>query len=305
VGKEGGKRQASKKKEGLPRKQTKDTGLRSLKTKRAAGHATPGPAIHRVNKTIHAFIDHCPHAIILLDLSGNVIEWNPAAGKTFGWSKAEVLGKPNPIVPEEKQDEYRKLRGRVEEGRSYTAQKLRRRRKDGTAVCINMSSALIYDEKGNKLGTMGIAEDITERMQSEKNAQILAELVDASPASITVHDFEGNFLYANQMTYDLHGFTREEFLAKKLSEIDVPETAERIAQRLKEIRERGRAEFEVSHYRQDGSTFPLKVSTKVFRWNDRKVVLSVASDISERQSIEKQLRENQNFLETIIETAPT
>jgi PAS domain S-box-containing protein len=296
VSRESGKGGKPKTVRSLPAARSKGKGGKLPQTKETTKRRSTDPAIQGVNQTIHAFIEHCPHAIILLDLNGKVIEWNPAAERTFGWSKAEVIGKPNPIVPEDKQDEYRDLRRQVEDGRPYSGKKLLRRKKDGTAVNINMSSALIYDEKGNKLGTMGIAEDITERIKAEKNTRILAKLVDASPASITVHDFDGNFLYANQMTYDLHGYTREEFLARNLRDIDVPETAQRIAQRMKEIKENGKAEFEVFHYRKDGSTFPLRVSTKVIKWNNRRVVLSVASDVSERLEVEEALKRREKQL---------
>ncbi len=283
----------------------KDNKGRGKVTKPIPARKRADSALQRVNRTMRAFFRNCPQAIILLDLNGKVIEWNPAAEHIFGWSKKEVLGKPNPIIPEDKQGEYLKLRSQVEEGRPYAGKKLRRKRKDGTLIYINMSSALIYDEKGKKLAMMGIAEDVTERIATEENNQILAELVDASPASITVHDFEGNFLYANKMTFDLHGFTREEFLSRNLRDIDVPESAERIAQRMKELDERREASFEVFHYRKDGSKFPLAVSAKVGTWNNRRVILSVASDITEKKMAEDATRENEQILQTMIDSAPT
>ncbi len=32
----------------------------------------------------------------------NVLEWNPAAERIFGWSEQEILGRPHPILPESK-----------------------------------------------------------------------------------------------------------------------------------------------------------------------------------------------------------
>ncbi|MBI5205845.1 MAG: PAS domain S-box protein [Nitrospirae bacterium] len=254
---------------------------------------------------INALIENSPMAIIMLDMNGRVIEWNPAAERIFGWAKKEIMGKPNPIVPEDKQDEYAALRHQVEEGKPYSGRNLLRKRKDGTLIYINISSALLYDEKGSKIGLVGIAEDITERIKSDENRRIFTELIDASPASITVHDFEGNFLYANQKTLDLHGFTKEELLSKNLHEIDVPASKELIAQRMNELREKGEAFFEVAHYRKDSTTFPLRVYAKTALWNDCKVILSVASDITELKMAENKLTESQKFMEMIIEAAPT
>ncbi|MFA4828013.1 MAG: PAS domain S-box protein [Thermodesulfovibrionales bacterium] len=254
---------------------------------------------------MNALTENSPMAIIVFDMNGNVIEWNPAAEHIFGWTKEEIIGKPNPIVPEDKQDEYISLKGQVEEGKPYSGKNLLRKRKDGTLIYINISSALLCDEKGSKIGLVGIAEDITERIKSDENRRIFTELIDASPASITAHDFEGNFLYANQKTFDLHGFTKEEFLSKNLREIDVPASKELIAQRMKELREKGEAFFEVAHYRKDGTKFPLRVSAKTGLWNDREVIMSIASDITEHKKADEALSESRKFLETIIETAPT
>ena len=52
----------------------------------------------------------------------------------------------------------------------------------------------------------------SERKQADEILQILAELVNIAPASITVHDFDGRLLYANQKTFDLHGYSERNFL---------------------------------------------------------------------------------------------
>jgi hypothetical protein len=44
----------------------------------------------------------------------------------------------------------------------------------------------------------------SEHKQADEMLQILIELVNIAPASITVHDFDGHFLYASQKTFGLH-----------------------------------------------------------------------------------------------------
>lgn len=134
---------------------------------------------------MNALIENSPMAIIVFDMNGNVIEWNPAAEHIFGWTKEEIIGKPNPIVPEDKQDEYISLKGQVEEGKPYSGKNLLRKRKDGTPVYINMSSALLYDEKGNKIGLVGIAEDITEHKKADEalseSRKFLETIIETAP----------------------------------------------------------------------------------------------------------------------------
>ncbi len=109
----------------------------------------------------------------------------------------------------------------------------------------------------------------------------LATVVEMSPAAITVHDFEGNVLYANQKTLALHGYSREEFLRLNLRDIDVRPATALIPSRLDEIRERGEFTVEVEHYRKDRTKIPLLVTIKQGTWDGQNVILSTAIDITQ------------------------
>ncbi|NIW38241.1 MAG: PAS domain S-box protein, partial [Gemmatimonadetes bacterium] len=74
-------------------------------------------ALQRTNQTLRALIEASPLAILALDTHRNVLTWNAAAERIFGWSEAEILNRPlPPIVPKEQQEEFRRLHGRVLRG---------------------------------------------------------------------------------------------------------------------------------------------------------------------------------------------
>ncbi len=125
-----------------------------------------------LQETIHALqavVQASPVPIMALDPDGNVIMWNPAAERVFGWSEAEVLGRFNPLVSEEKKAEHDALRARVLRGESFTDVEVRRRKKDGSPVDISLSTAPLRNAQGDIIGAVAVMTDITERKRMEES----------------------------------------------------------------------------------------------------------------------------------------
>ena len=162
-----------------------------------------------------------------------------------------------------------------------------------STLLADFSIKPVFDSHGNIRLLIPEARDITESRKAGELVRVLARMSDDAPASITIHDFEGNFLYANEETLRLHGYTREEFFAKNLHEIDLPESEHLIAERIRQIRKKGEVDFDAQHFRRDGSTIPLQVNVKIMEWGGREVMLSIATDISERKRAEGVLRESE------------
>jgi PAS domain S-box-containing protein len=126
-----------------------------------------GEALQEAHESFRALIQASPVAIGALDLDGNVTMWNPAAERIFGWCESEVLGRPLPIVPAEKQEEFRALRQRVLQGEALAGVEVRRQRKDGSPIDIGVWAAPLRDAHNRTTGVMSMMADITERKQAE------------------------------------------------------------------------------------------------------------------------------------------
>jgi PAS domain S-box-containing protein len=122
-------------------------------------------ALRDARDRLDAIIDASPLAIIALDDQGLVKTWNRAATNLFGWSPEEMLDRPLPTIPEDRQDEYEALKAGYRVGQSVTELETKRRRKDGSLVDVVLSVAPIADPEGRPVGSIGVMADITQRKQ--------------------------------------------------------------------------------------------------------------------------------------------
>jgi len=136
--------------------------------------------------------------------------------------------------------------------------------------------------------------------RKEERIALLGRLLDAAPASITIHDAEGRFLYANRRTFSLHGYSEDEFMSLNLHEVDVPESEALVAERIRRVAEEGEATFEVEHRRKDGSVVPLEVTVQAADWNGNFAMLSIARDITERVRSDREIRRSEARLSSLL-----
>ena len=95
---------------------------------------------------MRGIIDALPFATVVVDSAGNVEWWNKTAEQIFGWKSSEVMGRPNPIVPRDRQDEFRAFQELVLNGRTVRAKSLRQR-KDG--ALIEVKAAMVPLRNGS------------------------------------------------------------------------------------------------------------------------------------------------------------
>ena len=121
-----------------------------------------------VNRRLQAVIDASPLAIIRVDLEDNVVNWNRAAERIFGWKQDEVLTRPLPQIPDEASSPFRELLA-GEDGRApLVGHETRRRRKDGKMVDLRVWTAPLRSAAGGIRGNIAIVADFTEQVQLEQ-----------------------------------------------------------------------------------------------------------------------------------------
>jgi PAS domain S-box-containing protein len=151
--------------------------------------------LREYHQKLEALIHASPLSIFVLDPEGRILLWNPASESTFGWSAEEVLGRVLPIVPEDKEEEFWNNLRRGLAGDSLKGVELRRRKKDGAPIDINVYTSPLYDSQGQVTGLMVVDADVTERKRADELIKLnesrleallqLNQMTDASLSEIT------------------------------------------------------------------------------------------------------------------------
>jgi PAS domain S-box-containing protein len=164
---------------------------------------------------------------------------------------------------------------------------------NGTIQWIHDRGVLIRNEHGKAHRAHGIAEDITERKRAEQALTLFRSLIDHTNDTIEVIDPEtGRFLDVNEQACRAHGYTREEYLALTVSEIDPLIGARPWEETMEEVRRSASLIIESQHRRKDGSVFPVEINANYISL-DRDYHVAVVRDTTERKRAEEALRQTQ------------
>lgn len=120
-------------------------------------------------KRLAAIVEGSHDAIIAKDLNGIVTSWNSAAERTFGYTAAEMIGRPSSILfPPDRLDEEELILARVQRGVHVKPYETTRRRKDGTLLEVSLSISPIRDGDGRIVGASKIVRDISAQKTAER-----------------------------------------------------------------------------------------------------------------------------------------
>ena len=128
--------------------------------------------IKEAHDFLNNIIQSSPNAIVTSDMKGNILLWNSGAEEALGYKAEAVIGKKNirMIYPDGMAKKVMKLMRGPEYGgagilRSYPISHIRQ---DGNIIDGNLSGAIIYDDNGKEVASVGIFVDLQERLSMER-----------------------------------------------------------------------------------------------------------------------------------------
>ncbi|WP_411966299.1 PAS domain S-box protein [Haloferax sp. YSMS24] len=151
-----------------------------------------------------------PVPILAVTPDERVTRWNEAATDIFGWSKAEVLGKPLPTVSTDRQIEIKRLlRQSISEG-GISNVEVELKNREGAVREFLLSTALIRDESGAVSELVGVLVDTTEQKQRERRLREYEMAIDQAGHAIYLTTKTGEITYVNPAFEQITGYSRSE-----------------------------------------------------------------------------------------------
>ena len=247
----------------------------------------------------HSILEHAYDAIMISDFEGNLLEVNKKAEELLGCTREELLGTNfSKLHPEEELGRVMPAFREMVEGKTHSLLDTKVLRKDGKTIPVDITGGAIGYRA--RQVAQAIFRDITERkLVEEALKQSEHRFRNLSEASLEAIVFieDGVIVDANDALNRLFGYEGEDLRGKLATDFIVPEMRPFTDERM---RTRTIGAYETFGLRKDGSTFPIEVNPREFEQDGKKLRISAVCDLTERKKIEKQLKDHQQHLETLV-----
>ena len=243
-----------------------------------------------------AILESALDCIISIDHEGKIIEFNPAAEKTFGYTRDAAMGREMAeliIPPSLRQQHRRGLAHYLATGEGPVLGKrieITAMRADGSEFPVELAITPIH--LGQHPVFTASIRDITERKRAEEALLDIKErfqqLVEHSGDAFFLHDRAGRILEVSQQACDSLGYTREELLNLWLQDIVPPYKPSDPDEWGDGVYPGVKITSEGVHRRKDGTLFPVEARISAFESGGRKLVLALCRDVTERKRAEEE-----------------
>ncbi len=229
---------------------------------------------------------------------GKIIDANSAFLSLWGYqNKSQVLGKSLDLFLKDKDDVEKILtalnKNNTWEG-DYNAV-----RRDGSEFLAFGLATTVVDENGKTIGYQSSVIDITNRRKTE---ELLKEsetsyrgLFNSVSESIYIQDENGVFLDINDGASKMYGYDRKTLIGKTPGFVSAPgkNDLEAVGLMVQKAFLGEKQQFEFWGKRKNGDEFLKDVRLYPGTYFNKKVIIAIATDITEKKKIEELLRANE------------
>ncbi len=251
--------------------------------------------------------------MIFINKQGRVVYANKKCEELMGYTKEEFYAPTFnflSIIAPESLEKVKSIYGRHRVGEEVAPYEYDLVTKAGKRISGVITTKLI--KYGGEQALLGIITDITKRKQLENALRESEEMfraisTSAMDAIILLND-EAEITYWNPAAEKIFGYTNEEAVGKKLDELIIPQKYHGIHSKTTitgyHKGHKHKKTIEAKALRKNGTVFPIELSITTLEIKNKKHVLGIVRDISERKKMETTLREAEKRYHALFNKAP-
>ena len=250
--------------------------------------------------------------IVTVGIDGVIRTWNAAAEAWLGYTASEVVGLSTPTIihdPEEieaRGKEFARELGYpvenffrawlfIAERNGLDKREWTMVRKDGTRFPVLLSITPLRSEQEALTGFLCIGTDLTSRKEAEyrllESEARYRNLFENNPLPAWLYDVESSaLLNVNNAAIAHYGYTREEFLSLRISDIRHPDSPTDFESRLDSDERLQRRSGPWKHIRKNGQILTVDLVTHSMDLNGHPARLVLVHDVTAQLASEQMLR---------------
>jgi PAS domain S-box-containing protein len=264
-------------------------------------------------ETLERIADTMGEGLYVMDETGVITHCNESMVRLLGYSKPELLGH---VAHERFHAHYHNQNLPLEECPIYQTIQSRSPyegvqefvKKDGTVIRVRVSSHPLVknDQVTGSVSTFSdISRELEMQEQVHESEAWFKGLFDLSPDGVVIIEPEtASFRDFNRSAYEMLGYTKAEYAALTISQIDALDKPEEVERRVGEVIKKGRSDFETRHRKKDGSTIPVMVSVQAMELGGKPYIMATFRDIGEQVKARELIEESEAMLHTIYDVLP-
>lgn len=248
-----------------------------------------------------SLIEAASDCIVVLDASGRIMEFNPAAERIFGHRRAAAVGQsmPDLLFTTLLGNTYREAIARYvrDPGDNPLGERTETTgmRADGSMFPLELTVTRI--RKADPPILVAFMRDITDRRRAEsalrESEERYRKLVHYSPDPVIVH-LNGMILFVNSAAAETLGAKEpEDLMGRFLADFIHPEDKELadFGLHAPPSRSTENGPVELRCYKLSGELIDLEVKSIFVKWNGRGVMQTIARDVTAKKQAERTIRQ--------------
>jgi PAS domain S-box-containing protein len=258
--------------------------------------------LNEINKKYQSLMELESDAIFLIETeTTKILEVNKAATQLYGYNRNQLLKMPK-LELSAQPDKTEKS---IKKGMKSVSTQYHKR-ENGTVFPVEVTSNPFLFH-GKSVLTV-IVRDMSERQRIEtalwESESKYRQLFEAASHATIVFDANTQQIFdINRAAIDLYGYSKEEWLQMTTEQISAEPVKKRGAFGI------GNKRMQIIplrwHRKKDGTVFPVEISSgNTYLFQGRSLICATVRDITERKAHEEALRQERDFVKTLVQASP-